>query len=369
MVNIGLPMTSSRNIAPRCWCQVREWGDQWKRSSLQHRGNRPFLLGRERRASCTTIISNSTIWNEFQFRDDDIVIGTYAKSGTTWTQQIVAQLIFEGADGLEVAEMSPWLDLRVPPKEVKLPAVEAQTASPVPEDPPAGGRARLLATCQVSLYRPRRPRRGVEHVQPPRQRQRALVRRCSTRRRVGSARRSASRRPMIRQYFLDWLERDGHPFWPFWENIRSWWEIRHLPNVLMLHFAELKADMPGQIRRIAAFLDIEIDESRLPAIVEHCSFDYMKRNATKQRAAGRRLLGRRCRDLRPQGHQRPLARYAHSRGLRPLRADRAGAAWPGLRGVARRGRGTTRDGGRWRAPRRLIASAAILVDLARTAPR
>ena len=69
---------------------------------------------------------DSTIWNDFQFRDDDIVIATYAKSGTTWVQQIVSQLIFSGADGLEVAEMSPWLDLRVPPKEVKLPAVHAQ---------------------------------------------------------------------------------------------------------------------------------------------------------------------------------------------------------------------------------------------------
>jgi aryl sulfotransferase len=83
----------------------------------------------------------------------------------------------------------------------------------------------------------------------------------------------------IRQYFNDWLDRDGHPFWPFWENVRSWWEIRHLPNVLLLHFAELKADMPGQIRRIADFLDIAIDEARWPAIVEHCSFDYMKRHA------------------------------------------------------------------------------------------
>ena len=30
---------------------------------------------------------NSTIWNDFQFRDDDIAIATYAKSGTTWVQQ------------------------------------------------------------------------------------------------------------------------------------------------------------------------------------------------------------------------------------------------------------------------------------------
>jgi hypothetical protein len=35
--------------------------------------------------------------------------------------------LFNGAEDLEVAAMSPWLDLRVPPKHVKLPVVEAQT--------------------------------------------------------------------------------------------------------------------------------------------------------------------------------------------------------------------------------------------------
>ena len=63
---------------------------------------------------------DSTIWNDFDFRNDDIIIATYAKSGTTWLQQIIAQLLFDAADDLEVAEMSPWMDLRVPPKEIKL---------------------------------------------------------------------------------------------------------------------------------------------------------------------------------------------------------------------------------------------------------
>ena len=70
---------------------------------------------------------DSTIWNDLHFRDDDIVISTYAKAGTTWIQQIIAQLLFEGDPNLEVAEMSPWLDLRIPPKEVKLALIEAQT--------------------------------------------------------------------------------------------------------------------------------------------------------------------------------------------------------------------------------------------------
>ena len=64
---------------------------------------------------------DSTIWNDLSFRDDDIVIATYAKAGTTWMQQILGQLLFDGDPDLNVAAMSPWLDLRVPPKDVKLP--------------------------------------------------------------------------------------------------------------------------------------------------------------------------------------------------------------------------------------------------------
>ena len=37
--------------------------------------------------------------------------------------------------------------------------------------------------------------------------------------------------------------------------------------------------MEGEIRRIADFLEIEIDEATWPAIVEHCTFDYMKAHA------------------------------------------------------------------------------------------
>jgi len=76
------------------------------------------------------------------------------------------------------------------------------------------------------------------------------------------------------------LDKDGYPFWSFWDNIRSWWEIRDLPNVKLIHFSALKDDMPSEIRDIAGFLEIPIDEAKWPDILEHCSFEYMKANAT-----------------------------------------------------------------------------------------
>ena len=223
---------------------------------------------------------DSTIWNDFDFRHDDIVIGTYAKSGTTWMQQIVSQLLFKGEEGLEVAEMSPWLDLRVPPKEVKLPAVAAQThrrfvKTHLPVDA-------LVFSPEAKYIYIGRDGRDVlwsmynHHANANEKWYEALN---DTPGRVGPP--IAKPPADVRTYYHDWLDKDGHPWWPFWENIRSWWAIRHLPNVKLVHFAQLKADLPGQMREIADFLDISIDETRWDAMVEHCSFDYMKQHATK----------------------------------------------------------------------------------------
>jgi aryl sulfotransferase len=223
---------------------------------------------------------DSTIWNDFRFRDDDIVIATYAKAGTTWTQQIIGQLLFHGDPTVEVAEMSPWLDLRVPPKEVKLPLVEAQThrrflKTHLPVD------ALRFSPMAKYVYIGRDGRDVVwsmynHHANANEKWYEALN---DTPGRVGPP---IERPPAdVRQYWRDWMDKDGHPFWPFWENVRSWWAIRDLPNVMLLHFSELKRDLPGQIRRMARFLEIPIDESRFDAIVEHCSFDWMKNNATR----------------------------------------------------------------------------------------
>jgi len=191
---------------------------------------------------------DSTIWNEFVFRDDDIIVATYAKSGTTWLQQIIAQLLFADADDLPVAEMSPWLDLRIPPADVKLAALEAQThrrfiKTHLPVD------ALVYSPLAKYIY-VARDRRDVvwslynHHANANDLWYRALN---ETPGRVGPLIETPT--ASVRQYFLDWLDRDGHPFWPFWDNVLSWWEQSDLPNLMVLHFEELRQDLPGQMRR------------------------------------------------------------------------------------------------------------------------
>lgn len=221
---------------------------------------------------------DSTVWNDFAFRDDDVIVSTYAKSGTTWTQQIVSQLIFKGAENVPMHELSPWLDLRVPEKEIKLGALAAQT------------HRRCVKThlpVEALVFSPRakyiyvgRDGRDVlwslyNHHTSGNAAWYATLN--DTPNRVG---------PPIEPttldvvgYFRQWLEQDGFPFWSLWENVRSWWAIRDLPNVKFVHFANLKRDPEGEIRAIADFLGVTLTDAQWRQALLHCSFDYMKAHA------------------------------------------------------------------------------------------
>ena len=78
---------------------------------------------------------------------------------------------------------------------------------------------------------------------------------------------------------IDSFRSSWAPSWPFCENVRSWWAIRDLPNLKLIHFNRLKSDLSGSIREIAHFLGNEIDETKFPTIVDHCTFEYMKAHA------------------------------------------------------------------------------------------
>ncbi|MBL4766113.1 MAG: sulfotransferase domain-containing protein [Rhodobacteraceae bacterium] len=223
---------------------------------------------------------DSSVWNDIDFRDDDVVIATYAKSGTTWMQQIVSQLIFQGQEGLPVAEMSPWVDLRVPPKEVKLSVIANQThrrflKTHLPVD------ALVFSDKAKYLYIGRDARDVMwsmynHHVSANDMWYDALN---NTPGRVGPE--IGTPPETAAEYFSHWLDNDGAPFWPYWENIRSWWALRDLNNVKLVHFSDLKRDLAGQIRDIATYLDIKVDPKTMDDIIHHCTFDYMQKNASE----------------------------------------------------------------------------------------
>jgi aryl sulfotransferase len=188
--------------------------------------------------------------------------------------------MFDGEEGLETAEMSPWVDLRVPPKDIKLAAIEAQAhrrflKTHLPVDA-------LVFSQQAKYVYIGRDGRDVvwsmynHHSNANQAWYDALN---ETPGRVGPPidRLNVS----IAKYFEEWLAQDGHPWYPFWENVRSWWAIRDLPNVHIMHFVNLKDDLPGEMQKLAAFLNIPINEEKWDDIVRHCTFDYMKANATK----------------------------------------------------------------------------------------
>lgn len=222
-------------------------------------------------------IMDSTRWNNFKFRDDDVVIAAWAKAGTTWLQQIVSQLIFNGAEGFEVWKLSPWYDFRANPPEV-IAAIEAQTnrrfiKTHLPAD------ALLMSPKAKYLYIARDGRDAVwslfNHFENLREQ--LLIEVNNVPGRVGPPMERGA--PDAHAFYREWLSRDGFPAWPFWEHLRTWWSLRDQENVKLIHFNALKTDLEGSIRAIAEFLGMDTASLDLKTISAHCTFDYMKAHA------------------------------------------------------------------------------------------
>lgn len=221
-------------------------------------------------------VVDSTRWNGFAYRDDDIVIASWAKTGTTLTQQVIGQLIFRGDPNLFGMAHSPWIESRL------IPGARAQADSQT--------HRRFLKThldVDALVFSPNakyiyvgRDARDVcfswyHHLRSFTDETYDILNAFPGREGPPFAPPADD----IRQFYRDWLEQDAWPRHPLWPNVQGWWDIRHLPNVLLVHFANLKADLTGEMRRVARFLDIAIDETLFPKMLSHCGLDHMKRQA------------------------------------------------------------------------------------------
>lgn len=65
--------------------------------------------------------------------------------------------------------------------------------------------------------------------------------------------------------------------WHF-EYINEWWEYRNEPNVLMLHYADAKKDLPGTVSKLADFYGVNLTKDEKNTVVKKCGFEHMKKH-------------------------------------------------------------------------------------------
>jgi aryl sulfotransferase len=93
-----------------------------------------------------------------------------------------------------------------------------------------------------------------------------------------------------REYYLGWIDDVEAGEWtrpnlPFFEYEMTYWRERHRPNLLLVHYNDLKADLAGEMARISDFLEIDTPPAKLAELAEAARFETMK-------AQGRDLLAK-----------------------------------------------------------------------------
>jgi aryl sulfotransferase len=229
---------------------------------------------------------DSMRWDDFKPRNDDIIITTAYKAGTTWMQTIVGNLIFWDSKLPEpIRELSPWIDLRLIPKEEIDKKLEAQTHRRF---------VKTHLTLEAIPYFPEvkyiyvgRDGRDVfmsfwNHYKSYKPEFLYIVN--NTPGRVGGPLLPCPEdiyelwRNWISKGWFEW-EEDGYPFGSIFQHVQTWWDFRHLPNILFVHFNDLLRNLEGEMRRVAEFLEIEVDESAWPSLIEEATFATMKKRA------------------------------------------------------------------------------------------
>lgn len=242
-------------------------------------------LKRSATRSVRSRVFDSAAWDDFPMRADDIVISTYPKCGTTWMQRIVGMLVFADDAPFAVQDSSPWPDFRAIPRAVTKEIAAGQAhrrffkshlpydALPVHEGVKFIHVARDGRDSAMSFFNHKAnyTPAAVEHF--------AQISLDDPK--FGDAFEAVPKNAA--DHFSDWLDGPeddlGDPGASFFALENSFWSARRDPDVLLVHYADLKADLEGEMRRIAAFLDIEIADDLWPRLVEAAGFDAMKRSA------------------------------------------------------------------------------------------
>jgi len=230
-------------------------------------------------------VIDSTRWEVYNHRPGDIVISTSYKTGTTWMQTIVANLIFQdGVFPAPVTSMSPWLDMAFPPLDQVAQALEAQTHRRFIKTHLALDGLPYFETARYIVVG-RDMRDVFMSIWNHHSGYSDYIKGVTRERAALFGREFPLDIPDIHDLFRIWIEKSwfewegsGFPYWSHLHHAQTWWDFHHLPNILLVHYADLLEDPEGQIRRIAKHLDIPINEQLFPGLLNRISFNSMKEN-------------------------------------------------------------------------------------------
>jgi len=218
-------------------------------------------------------LTDTNRWQNFKPRPDDIFICTPPKCGTTWTQAIVAMLVYGKVDhGDQPGNTSPWIDANFEPIEDYLKMVEAQShrryiKTHTPFDGiPYFPQCTYLVVC-------RDPRDMFFSMLNHRDNwvDKELI---------------LSVFPSGDHAFQEWVDGkvdnnnfDKQSLDGAVHFLQTYWDYQNLDNVHLFHYSDMKNDLRTNIGLMATALNIKVDDTRLNEMTEAATFESMKKNA------------------------------------------------------------------------------------------
>ena len=214
---------------------------------------RPSSFAEFRALPQTSTEEGRTAWKGFQPRPTDVFVTPYGKSGTTWLQQIVHGLRTRGdLEFDDISRVVPWLETAY---DLGLDLDAAQKAEP------------RAFKSHLSWHE---IPKGAAYIVSLRNPKDVLVSGYRFMEGWWFEPGTIAIDEWARESFMNPEEGKG-----YWVHLISWWEQRERDDVLLLAYEQMKRDLPGTIRRVAAFIGTELDEELLEIVTRQSSFAFM----------------------------------------------------------------------------------------------
>ena len=242
-----------------------------------------------------SLISDSARWDGFEFRPDDIVISTAPKCGTTWMQMICALLVFQTTTfDTSLDLISPWLDMLTRERGDVIADLDAQTHRRfIKTHTPFDGLPYDERVTYVVVGRdPRDVALSWDNHMTNMNFERLLGARAAAVGLDDLAEMFPDGPPEnpdseIERFWL-WVDNATPPseaatggLISMMNHLTTFWSVRERPNVVLFHYDDLKTDLEGEMRRLAAQLAISVPDDVWPELVEAATFERMRAGADR----------------------------------------------------------------------------------------